>query len=98
MTNIQTYLTTDDDSASALADIAALVNDSQDQGLTILTDDELEAIDSSIDGGLFEAPVEYEPGYWVQWDMGDYGPFSSRGEAKAFQGLHRMRGSSIDRY
>lgn len=37
------------------------------------------------------------PQFWIEWDMGDYGPFASHDEARDFQQAHRMTGSSIDR-
>ncbi|QFP94874.1 hypothetical protein SEA_MARSHAWN_88 [Mycobacterium phage Marshawn] len=35
--------------------------------------------------------------FWIEWDMGDYGPFDTEAEARAYQREHRMTGSSIDR-
>ena len=38
------------------------------------------------------------PEFWIEWDMGDYGPFATEAEARAYQRTHALTGSTIARH
>lgn len=41
--------------------------------------------------------IDTAPAYWIEWDMGDYGPFTTEAEARTYQRTHGLTGSSITR-